>query len=59
MRKVINLNQAWKFSKQDVEEANHISFNDTKWNVISIPHTWNAIDGAYGNEFHRGSCWYR
>lgn len=59
MRKVINLNQAWKFSKQDVEDGNHISCNDTTWNLISIPHTWNAIDGANGNEFHRGACWYR
>lgn len=59
MRKVINLNQEWKFSKQDVKDANHISCSDTKWNLISIPHTWNAIDGANGNEFHRGACWYR
>lgn len=59
MRKVLNLSQAWKFLKQDVESAQHISYDDSKWNQLSIPHTWNAIDGANGNEFHRGASWYR
>ncbi|RCW76993.1 glycoside hydrolase family 2 protein [Saliterribacillus persicus] len=60
MRKVINLNQTWKFSpngeKNEVKEKN---FNDKNWYTLSLPHTWNAIDGANGNEFHRGACWYR
>jgi len=59
MRKVININKSWKFLKQDVNEAKEISYNDQTWSSLSLPHTWNAIDGANGNEFHRGACWYR
>ena len=61
MRKVINLNQSWKFLKQDVNESKEISYddNDQVWESLSLPHTWNTIDGANGNEFYRGACWYR
>jgi beta-galactosidase len=59
MRKIINLNQSWKFSKQDDNEAKEVSYNDQIWSSLSLPHTWNAIDGANGNEFHRGACRYR
>src|SRR5690606_37494233 len=59
MRKVFNLNHSWKFSKQHEEKANEISYNDQNWEAVSLPHTWNAIDGANGNEFYRGECWYR
>lgn len=59
MRKVINLKQSWKFSKQDEGDAKDISYNDQNWEELSLPHTWNAIDGANGNEYYRGACWYR
>ena len=27
--------------------------------TISLPHTWNAVDGQDGgNDYHRGTCWY-
>ena len=27
--------------------------------AISLPHTWNAVDGQDGgNDYHRGTCWY-
>ena len=27
---------------------------------VSLPHTWNAKDGQDGgNDYHRGTCWYR
>ena len=58
MRKIINMNDAWKFIKQDVEDAMK-SFDDTNWETVSVPHTWNAIDGANGFDFHKGACWYR
>jgi beta-galactosidase len=59
MRRVININQIWKFLKQDEIEAREISYNDQDWCNLSLPHTWNAIDGANGHEYHRGACWYR
>ena len=59
MRKIFNLNTAWKFSKQDVESASAKTFNDQDWENVSVPHTWNAIDGANGFDFYKGACWYR
>lgn len=58
MRKVLNLNHSWKFSKQHEEIISEVSFNNQNWEEVSLPHTWNAIDGANGNEFYRGACWY-
>ena len=59
MRKVININPNWKFSKLDESDAKDISYDDRNWEELSLPHTWNAIDGANGNEYYRGACWYR
>ena len=42
MRTIININDNWKFTK-DLEQNN--------WEYINIPHTWNSIDGAEGNEY--------
>ncbi|MDP4155277.1 MAG: glycoside hydrolase family 2 TIM barrel-domain containing protein [Bacillota bacterium] len=59
MRKTINLNQTWKFIRHDEIKAMEQTYNDEKWEVVNVPHTWNAIDGANGFDFYKGSCWYR
>jgi beta-galactosidase len=59
MRRRMNMNDAWRFIRQDEEQAEMVSYNDDHWNVVNIPHTWNAIDGANGYEYHQGACWYR
>ncbi|RTE09190.1 glycoside hydrolase family 2 protein [Paenibacillus whitsoniae] len=59
MRKTIGMNEAWKFIRQDVEQAERKAFNDEHWQHVTIPHTWNAIDGANGYEYYQGACWYR
>ncbi|WP_068676983.1 glycoside hydrolase family 2 TIM barrel-domain containing protein [Oceanobacillus sp. Castelsardo] len=59
MRKVMNLNQDWKFTKQDEEKSVSFSYQDDNWESIDVPHTWNAIDGANGFEYYKGACWYR
>lgn len=47
MRKIININDDWLFTKLG-ETAN-----------ISLPHTWNGIDGQDGgNDYYRGVCIY-
>jgi beta-galactosidase len=59
MRKIIHLNETWKFIQND--EANSIdpTYNDENWERVNVPHTWNAIDGANGFDFFKGACWYR
>ena len=59
MRKVININNSWKFIKQDEVNAMDKAYNDEKWESVNVPHTWNAIDGANGFDFYKGACWYR
>ena len=48
MRKIVNINDAWKFIKEDVVSAFNKVFNDENWENVNVPHTWNAIDGANG-----------
>jgi len=56
MRKVINLNNNWTFIKENV---GHQSAVNTTGESISIPHTWNGVDGQDGgNDYYRGKCWY-
>lgn len=59
MRKIININSGWKFLRQDEAQAIDMDFNDVNWEIINVPHTWNAIDGANGFDFYKGACWYR
>ena len=33
--------------------------NCSDWEEVTIPHTWNGIDGQDGgNDYHRGTCYY-
>lgn len=56
MRTILSLNQNWNFIKQaaSAEEAAR-----QPGESVSLPHTWNAIDGQDGgNDYYRGTCWY-
>jgi len=59
MRKIININSSWRFIKQNEEKAIEKIYDDENWELVSVPHTWNAIDGANGFDFYKGACWYR
>ncbi|WP_019720198.1 glycoside hydrolase family 2 protein [Heyndrickxia coagulans] len=59
MRTITNINDGWKFIRQDEEQARNIFYDDGNWENVNIPHTWNAIDGACGQEYYKGACWYR
>ncbi len=65
-RKTYNFNGGWKFIRQDIPNALNADFDDSEWETISTPHTFNDIDtfnhlitrggqqGAY-----MGIAWYR
>ena len=59
MRKIININDSWKFIKRDEDSAFNKAHDDKNWETVNVPHTWNAIDGANGFDFYKGACWYR
>lgn len=49
MRQIISFNNNWNFSK-----------DGRNWEPVTLPHTWNAIDGMDGKgEYYRGVCRYR
>ena len=56
MRQIINFNRKWAFTKMadSVPET-----MPEKWDIVNLPHSWNAIDGQDGdNDFYRGTCYY-
>lgn len=56
MRKTINMNAGWKFIGHDV---GLVDCYPVDWNDVTLPHTWNAVDGMDGNgSYDRGSYWY-
>ncbi|MEZ4795549.1 MAG: DUF4982 domain-containing protein [Flavobacteriaceae bacterium] len=48
-REVVTLKKGWKFQKGDVENASQISFNDSNWETVTVPHDW-AIKGPFNKE---------
>lgn len=49
MRKTLCFNDNWLFSK----DKNH-------WEQVTLPHTWNAVDGCDGKgAYYRGECYYK
>ncbi len=58
-RTEIFLNENWKFSKGNIENAYQINFDDSRWQNVSLPNTWNNLDGQDGGTYYRGSAWYR
>jgi len=56
MRTILSLNPNWSFSK-GISTAPTAFPGD--WETVSLPHTWNAIDGQDGgNDYYRGTCCY-
>lgn len=60
MRRIINLNQGWKFSREDVGLPDAFPEDwKNNWRDVNLPHTWNAVDGMDGSgNYYRGRCWY-
>lgn len=50
MRKIIPIHDNWLFSKRNTGDAAE---------TVTLPHTWNAVDGQDGgNDYYRGTCYY-
>jgi beta-galactosidase len=60
-RETVSLDQGWKFIKEDARGASEVSFDDSSWTGVDLPHTWNATDAAGGSNksYYRGPGWYR
>jgi len=55
------LDASWQFSNVNVEHGPEaVSFRDSDWQTVNLPHTWNNLDGQDGgNNYRRGAGWYR
>jgi beta-galactosidase len=59
-RSVVDLNGNWKFVRADRLGAAASTFDDSSWEAVSLPHTWNNLDGEDGGDnYYRGAGWYR
>jgi beta-galactosidase len=66
-RTTYNFNANWKFMRSDVSGAQEVTFDDSKWETVSTPHTMNDVDsfrviidhsgGDRGT--YKGISWYR
>jgi beta-galactosidase len=60
VRQEVALDNSWRFIRQDVAGAEAVHFDDSKWQAVSLPHTWNNLDGQDGGDnYYRGPAWYR
>lgn len=56
MRQIFDLNTKWAFSKECTSVPEVMP---EKWYWVTLPHTWNAIDGQDGgNDYFRGTAYY-
>jgi len=56
MRQIYNLNTKWAFTKDATEAPKTMP---EKWYWVTLPHTWNDIDGQDGgNDLYRGTAYY-
>ena len=62
------LTEGWHFVKSDAAGAEAPAFDDRAWQVVSVPHTYNASDSGIGGAkargepegvYYRGPAWYR
>ena len=63
-----NFNAGWKFIKQDVPGVEVMGFDDSKWDSVSTPHTYNDTDSynalivhssGDAHSIYMGPAWYR
>ncbi len=51
-----NINSNWNFTKN---QCSFEKLENQTFESVSIPHTWNGIDGQNGgDDYYRGQCWY-
>ena len=58
----------WHFRIGDFPNAAHADFDDSRWQRVSVPHTWNALDAQDGKPrtgkfrasgYRQTAAWYR
>ena len=59
-REVYDFNVGWRFFKGDISGAEKPEFDDSSWDVVSVPHTVQLVPAeASGGRNYQGPAWYR
>ena len=58
MRQQLSFCDGWQFCKADGDYAAN-AVDDSAWQAVTLPHTWNAEDGQTTAHYDRGIGWYR
>ncbi len=58
-RLALPLRDGWRFLRGPSERAWAAAFDDSAWETVTLPHTWNAHDGEDGGTYYQGDGWYR
>ena len=59
-RQVLDISPGWRFVVGQHQRAEFPDYPDAGWQVVDLPHTWNALDGQDGgNNYRREIAWYR
>jgi beta-galactosidase len=62
-RLTIDFNHNWLFEKDDwvgLNNASHIEWQDSHWEKVQLPHSWNTTDTFDPiQDYYRGFGWYR
>jgi len=59
-RLLVNLSPGWKYLGADDAHAMEPACDDSAWQPVDLPHTWNGLDGEDGGaNYRRGPGWYR
>ncbi len=54
------VNESWRFSSTAGTDAISTTYDDSQWDIIHIPHTWNNLDCKDEVPgYRRGTGWYR
>lgn len=54
------INEAWQFSRGDDPRKLQRGYDDSEWESVNLPHTWNAKDADDDEPgYYRGVGWYR
>ena len=52
------INDSWKFYQGECKAAASATYDDSAWNSIHLPHTWNT-DAYTEKKYYQGTGWYR
>ena len=60
-RTELDLAEGWQFHQGEATNGQAEDLDDSGWDTVSLPHSWNSLDGHDGpaTRYYMGAGWYR